>query len=282
MPEGVLSMARVLEQDARRAVSLTSGKIREPRRLYEAERMAILKQLNLSDDAKSVTQVVRSKHLGAFARRSRNGSTKVPKNGRVSAIEKFNAGRDAEFGDNLARLSKTIGDHLAENGHVPDGVWTEFEGLNKNRRFFRKTHDDATMATPHAVGPGSYQTKVDIAPGGKISGADAPVRRRNDAQLEATDRLKHKESIFRLSKDYGTKEQGHLERLYEEIGRPRFSYKRGDRNYEEHLEKYAYRHMQMYSHRSLNDVKVLFRPYLFLNTALTLVDSFTRTEFTSA
>ena len=122
MPEGVLSMERVLEQDARKALSLSSGKVREPRRLYLAERMSILKQLNLHDDKQTKNQVVRSKHLGAFARKGRT-TKPIVSNGRAVAISNFNAGRDTEFGVAVARLSKTIGDHLAGDGHVPDGVW---------------------------------------------------------------------------------------------------------------------------------------------------------------
>lgn len=257
-------MSRVLEQEARKSLSLNSGKVREPRQLYAAERMSILKQLNLHDDMATVaTQVERSKHLGAFARNGRK-TNPPPSNGRAVAIQNFNAGRDAEFGDNLARLSKDIGDHLARDGHVPAFVWTEFEGLNNNRRFFRKTEEDLTSSTRNVVGPGCYETNnMKLPPGGKISGGNAPVRWRNDAQLEATDRMKHKESVFRTSKDYGKQEQGHLERLYEELGRPRFSYKRGDSNYEEHLEKYAYRHIQIYHRRNLDDVKVgIFRAHV--------------------
>jgi len=91
--------------------------------------------------------------------------------------------------------------------------------------------------------------------GGRIGAPSGPVRSRTYAQLEATERIKHQECSFRTSKDYGAKEVEHLQRLFEDIGRPRFSYTRGDRDYEEHLEKYAYRHIQIFHRRRLAEVK---------------------------
>jgi len=253
-------MARTLENEAKKAMSVDLGHVREPRQLYKGDRMHTLHTLKLSA-IEGPKQLERMKHVGNFARQRQKPKGLVSmdiKRGRGKAIAKFNKGRDDDFAEKLVQLTVQIGTHLAGDGHVPDGVWSEFDNLNNNRRFFRKTEVDLASTTRSVVGPGSYiSNEFQLPQGGRLSGGTAHDggAHRTEAQLAASDRMKHQESSFRTSKDYGPQEQEHLQRLYEELGRPRFTYQRGDRDYEEHLDKFGYRHIQIFHRRSMAEVK---------------------------
>jgi len=268
MPEGVLTMARVLAEEAKKSQNISAGHVREPRRLYEAERMHVLKQLGLNSVVGGRADVGKNKHLGRFPRGQQGGRpTMVKKDGGKRARDKFNAGRDKEFAEELVRLTTTIGHHLAhDEGRVPDSIWSSFDNLNNNRRFLCKSEDEVGSQTRNTVGPGSYLKSEFVLPkGGRMGHGQAVAPRRTVAQLEAESRMKHRESSFRTSKDYGKKEQMHLQRLYEELGRPRFTYTRGDPDYEEHLDKFAFRHVQIYPNRAFGDIKDRVHNCLKLN-----------------
>jgi hypothetical protein len=255
-----LSLARTLDTAARKSTSLDTGSmIKEHRRLYEADRMHVMKVIGVHNKDHA-PKVEKMNHLGSFARtRQSNLARTMPRpRGKAKALARFNSGRDKAFADELVRLTTRIGTHLAQDGHVPGGVWTEFDNLNNNRQFFRRSDSDHLSQSRHTCGPGTYDTigRKRTPPGGKLSGGSGGAsRRRNEAQLEAMDRMKHRESSFRKTKDWGPRESGHLQRLYEELGRPRGRLSRGLRDYEEHLEKFAFRHIQLYPRRSLEDVK---------------------------
>jgi hypothetical protein len=256
-----------LEEDAKKARNISAGHVREPRRLYEAERLHVLKHLGLNAMLGGRADVGKNKHLGRFPRGRQGGRAGMAQaDGGQRAREKFNAGRNKDFAAELVALTSTIGHHLAHGGGVPDGVWSRFDNLNTNRRFLCKADDEVGSQTRNTVGPGSYLKNDFALPrGGRMGQAQAAAPRRTEAQLAAEDRMKHRESSFRTSKDYGAKEATHLQRLFEELGRPRFSYTRGDANYEEHLDKFAFRHVQIYPGRLFGDIKDRVHNCLKLN-----------------
>lgn len=260
MPEGVLSLARTLETTARNSVSLSTGTmVHEPRRLYENDRMHVLRIIGVHNHHHT-PKVEKMNHLGSFARsrKSNTATTMKQPRGKTESMTRFNAGRDESFAEELVRLTTRIGSHLANDGHVPGGVWTEFDNLNNNKKYFRKSDSDYLSQSRPCCGPGSYEINKSTKPRPSkqnSTGFVAP-RRRTEAQLEARDRMKHRESVFRKTKDWDVNELGHLQRLYQDLGRPRGQLIRGLRDYEEHLEKFAFRHIQVYHRRSLEEVKI--------------------------
>ena len=257
MPEGVLSLSRTLENESRKALNLQSGLVREPRRLYLSDRMSTLRALKLHS-IDGAQDLQKNPHLGNIPRGKIGRAPLDTSSGRAEAMAQFNRGRDREFAEELARLSKTIGGHLAQGGSVPDGLWSSFDNLNVNRVFFRKSEDEALSQSRLSVGPGAYLNPKFEARGGTTFGSGGGghgASGRTQAQLQAVDRIKHRESSFRVTKDFSAIEQDHLQRLFEEFGRPPCAYSRGERNYEEHLEKFGYRHIQIFPRRSFEEVK---------------------------
>ena len=158
MPEGVLSLARTLDTAARKSTSLDTGSmIKEHRRLYEADRMHVMKVIGVHNKDHA-PKVEKMNHLGSFARtRQSNLARTMPRpRGKAKALARFNSGRDKAFADELVRLTTRIGTHLAQDGHVPGGVWTEFDNLNNNRQFFRRS--DSTICRRAATRAGRAPT----------------------------------------------------------------------------------------------------------------------------
>mmetsp|Transcript_16830 Transcript_16830/g.21846 ORF Transcript_16830/g.21846 Transcript_16830/m.21846 type:complete len:490 (+) Transcript_16830:120-1589(+) len=260
MPEGVLSMVKVLEYEGSKALLLDSALVREPRRLYMGERMNALKVLKLHTLDDHIEQK-KSKHLGSFARSRKVKQSFEKRSGLKDSINRYNSGRDKEFSNELVRLSNEIGNHLSQGTEVPLHVWSSFDNLNNNRKFFRKKESDMKASSRDTCGPGSYykginETIDQLPKGGTfISKETTTIRDRNDAEIEAEKKMKFRESSFRKTKDFSKDELEFLQRLFNEFGRPKFPFKRGNKNYEEHLEKFAYRHIQIYHKRNLDDVK---------------------------
>lgn len=255
----VYSLVKSLEAEAIKAGSLETGGKRNPRRMFEGERVKILKQLE--GDAVKESLVQTTKHLGAAARMNASspGSVVMKEHSSISqAVKHYNSSKDRDFAEELVHLSKEIGKGLSsEHGNVPANVWRQFDKLESNRRFFRKevAELESGSQSRSVCGPGSYSVDSHrVVPGGKLpsSSRDDDMSGKSSAQREAVDRIRSSHS----SVVWSNEERHHLQRLFEELGRQkRGHFVRGDEFLEELLEDYARRHTLLFSDRSRKSVK---------------------------
>jgi len=247
-----VSQARALEH-AERTVSLEYPCMRKSGDMYLTERLEMFRALKLH--SKDVTPPVnKSKHLGRAARRR---TRTVPGlESTAKARERFNAARRNDYAHQLTSLTQSIGDSLMKDNTVPVTLWAKYDKLNADRRFQPKEeHTEAEVgAGLSTCGPGAYLKHHDFkTPHGRFGrearfgeGGKGGKSRKTAAQSEAIDRIGHP------APDWPAKERQHLQRLYDEFGRPA---RPGRRTYDEHLDNFVVRHTAIYPHREAIDVR---------------------------
>jgi len=207
---------------------------------FTEERMAVLSILN------GVNQEYQGAgNLGVVPRRQQQLVQPFEKKDHTAAVyERYERNRRQHFSDKLNALVKEMEKYLTAGEEVPSYLWTQYDRLQRD-----PSYQPLKRPVP---GPASYQPFADRL----ITSKSAPAYSfpkgfpEKSVTLEKQRSPKAKAPVQSLHQRWPKEELELLNQLYWDLGRPRKGVPAADL-----LDRYAERHLQVFSKRIANDVR---------------------------